>query len=744
MSIRNRIITAISMALFFVLVGTASASALWFTLNTVGATVKVATLEDSCTNVTQMLNASFEEPAINGTLGYANDGEMLGWRAKNAAGQPVRIEIWRGYDGIPAGVGAQFVELNADVPGTIFQSLTTTPGQTLQWSFLHRGRQGNDTMQLFIGAPGVLTAATSQGSFIDGTGGWTRYSGTYVVPAGQTTTELSFKAVAAAGGESIGNFLDDVSFGSGPCVTVATSVANLTTPGAVYRTGETLEYTSVINNIGSSLSLSNFFEGIIPAGLEYQANTITVDGASRTDVNTDDAVDYTAASRRIVARIGTGSGLAAGGTIAQATQTITVKYKVKVAAGTEGATYSFTPIVNYANGLAVNWGRVATSNTAAFTVAQGADLATTVTANPVTWQKVANATQNVTWTVTVTNNGPLSSGTGSSVAIAIPTNNGLTGTAVPASTGNTSACGAISGGQSVCVINPAIASGGTRVFTVTRTIPATAVFNTAYTLSAATTAVGAVDSVATNNSGSATATVVDTVAPTPPGTPAATNTATTATLTWAASTDASGIAGYDIYRAGVAAPVGSTAGNVLTFTNTGLDPWASYSYTVVARDAAGNSSVASGTRVVRTGPGTLTTTDSYKLDRDTGTEYCISGSSATAGATLIMVTGNANCNGTSDLRDWSFVVGTDGFAHLKMGSLDRFWTAPATGTVVTTTAGSTAMNQDWTVTYIAANNAYRFESRSRPGQCLERTAIAVVGLQGCDNSTPQQFTATPR
>ena len=62
-----------------------------------------------------------------------------------------------------------------------------------------------------------------------------------------------------------------------------------------------------------------------------------------------------------------------------------------------------------------------------------------------------------------------------------------------------------------------------------------------------------------------------------------------ASLSWSASTDDTGVVAYDVYRAGRLA--GSTAATA--FTDTGLSASASYSYTVRARDAAGNTSAAS-------------------------------------------------------------------------------------------------------------------------------------------------------
>ncbi|WP_254705681.1 glycosyl hydrolase family 8 [Streptomyces vilmorinianum] len=87
---------------------------------------------------------------------------------------------------------------------------------------------------------------------------------------------------------------------------------------------------------------------------------------------------------------------------------------------------------------------------------------------------------------------------------------------------------------------------------------------------------------------------------TPPSTPGSLrstgSTATSVSLAWNAATDNVGVTGYDLYRGGNL--VGSTTGT--SYTDTGLTASTSYSYTVKARDAAGNRSAASNTLGVTT------------------------------------------------------------------------------------------------------------------------------------------------
>lgn len=91
----------------------------------------------------------------------------------------------------------------------------------------------------------------------------------------------------------------------------------------------------------------------------------------------------------------------------------------------------------------------------------------------------------------------------------------------------------------------------------------------------------------------------DTQAPTAPTSLASSNTTTTGTtLTWNASTDNTGVTQYQIRRDNVL--TGSVAGNILTYNATGLTMSTTYSFNVVALDAANNVSQPSNTIQVTT------------------------------------------------------------------------------------------------------------------------------------------------
>lgn len=96
----------------------------------------------------------------------------------------------------------------------------------------------------------------------------------------------------------------------------------------------------------------------------------------------------------------------------------------------------------------------------------------------------------------------------------------------------------------------------------------------------------------------------DTEAPTAPGTPAASAvTDTSATLTWAASTDNVAVAGYDVVRVSGAAETAVASSTTNGVTVTGLTAGTAYSFAVYARDAAGNRSARSAAIAVTTDEG---------------------------------------------------------------------------------------------------------------------------------------------
>jgi PQQ-dependent dehydrogenase (s-GDH family) len=94
---------------------------------------------------------------------------------------------------------------------------------------------------------------------------------------------------------------------------------------------------------------------------------------------------------------------------------------------------------------------------------------------------------------------------------------------------------------------------------------------------------------ANSNTLTVTTAAPDTQAPSIPANLSASNIGlTTFILTWTASTDNTGVTGYDVYQNGI--KINSSPVSVASFTVNGLTPGTTYSYTVKAKDAANNES----------------------------------------------------------------------------------------------------------------------------------------------------------
>ena len=121
---------------------------------------------------------------------------------------------------------------------------------------------------------------------------------------------------------------------------------------------------------------------------------------------------------------------------------------------------------------------------------------------------------------------------------------------------------------------------------------------------------------------------VDTTAPSAPGNLSATPAgATQVNLSWTASTDNIGVTGYLIYRG--ASQIAALGGLSLSYQDGGLTPSTTYSYTVQARDAAGNRSAASNVATAMTDAGGAPSAHGYPGQGGDGTRPGFSGDEST-------------------------------------------------------------------------------------------------------------------
>ncbi|MEU4392246.1 cellulase family glycosylhydrolase [Kribbella sp. NPDC023855] len=169
----------------------------------------------------------------------------------------------------------------------------------------------------------------------------------------------------------------------------------------------------------------------------------------------------------------------------------------------------------------------------------------------------------------------------------------------------------------------------------------------------------------------ATSGPVDTTAPsTPTALRAGAVTATSIPLTWTASTDSTGVAGYDIYRGTTLVGTSTTT----SYTATGLTPSTTYSFTVRARDLAGNVSAASAAVTATTAAGQSTGACSVK--------YRANGWSGGFTATVQITN-----TGTTALTGWTL-----GFTFPSGQTVSNGWNATWTQTGSAVTAAALSHN----------------------------------------------------
>ncbi len=136
-------------------------------------------------------NNGFEQHNV--PAGERRLGTYIGWWSDTGV-----VEVWgSGYDGVDAVDGRHLIELNSVRRDSIYQRVNTTPGATYRWSFYHRGRDGQDSIQILLDGRSIATRSSGLT--------WTRHTGEFVLLPGQTSIEFGLRAVDEG---SRGNLVD--------------------------------------------------------------------------------------------------------------------------------------------------------------------------------------------------------------------------------------------------------------------------------------------------------------------------------------------------------------------------------------------------------------------------------------------------------------------------------------------------------------------------------------------------------
>lgn len=168
-----------------------------------------------------LVDGGFEDPPFaDNSVNFPDAAAVPGW--ETSATDNV-IEVWvTAFSGVSAYEGRQFAELNANQVSTLYQEVSgIAAGSIVGYQFAHRGRAGVDQMRFTLvdyGSDGVLggTDDTTLFSILvsDDNTAWGFYSGSGITALGNTV-RFSFESVSAAGGPTVGNFLDAADFGIG-------------------------------------------------------------------------------------------------------------------------------------------------------------------------------------------------------------------------------------------------------------------------------------------------------------------------------------------------------------------------------------------------------------------------------------------------------------------------------------------------------------------------------------------------
>jgi WD40 repeat protein/serine/threonine protein kinase len=168
-------------------------------------------------------NSSFEQPEVR-TGVFEFRKTIPGWKTTGKL-----FEIWStGFLGVNSYDGNQFVELNADEDATLYKESTGIERDAvIEFSFAHRGRNGDDTLKLTITDLGPDNADGGDDDqelfskqYTTGKDAWAVYDSTTepTIKALGNKLRFAFTAVIATGGgpnKAEGNFLDSVEFGVG-------------------------------------------------------------------------------------------------------------------------------------------------------------------------------------------------------------------------------------------------------------------------------------------------------------------------------------------------------------------------------------------------------------------------------------------------------------------------------------------------------------------------------------------------
>lgn len=173
-----------------------------------------------------IVNPSFEanDPQGAGAANYEiySNGEVSGWNSVSG-----EVELWdTGFNAVPAYDGSVFAEMNANVPGALYQNICMVNGETIGWTFAHRARAGGPATQTarfqIANSSGTqLQLLATQSSTINNV--WNVNTGSTTYSGASGVQRVQFITTDAG---SFGNFLDDIRISLNPFIELSAATGS--------------------------------------------------------------------------------------------------------------------------------------------------------------------------------------------------------------------------------------------------------------------------------------------------------------------------------------------------------------------------------------------------------------------------------------------------------------------------------------------------------------------------------------
>ncbi|MFG3336553.1 RICIN domain-containing protein [Streptomyces tendae] len=242
----------------------------------------------------------------------------------------------------------------------------------------------------------------------------------------------------------------------------------------------------------------------------------------------------------------------------------------------------------------------------------------------------------------------------------------------------------------------------------------------------------------------------DTAAPSVPGNLSVSDSSSSSvSLSWSASTDDTGVAGYSVLRNG--SQVGTVSDT--SFTDTGLSASTTYSYAVKAFDAAGNLSAASEPVNVTTQPGgggggDIDSSKWYSVVNANSHKCLDAQGGATRNGTAVQ---QWTCEAGNSNQQWQFQPTDSGFYKVvSRNATAQAWdvtggaSATANGAKIQLWGYGGGTNQQFKPLQ-HTDGTWSFSPRNNTGQCLDITDVSTTNgarLQqwNCTGGPAQDFT----